>query len=113
MSLTELDAAAALIVVDLQKGIAGLPTVHPFRDIVGVRPNSCIACCSPRKHPGARAPSLLMMVCFTFSQIRCDTKAVGRSLGMKQVLGDWRINLGLHPRIGLSRRYAICAEREA
>jgi nicotinamidase-related amidase len=34
MSLTELDAAAALIVVDLQKGIAGLPTVHSFRDIV-------------------------------------------------------------------------------
>jgi nicotinamidase-related amidase len=34
MSLTELDAAAALIVVDLQKGIAGLPTVHPAGEII-------------------------------------------------------------------------------
>ena len=34
MSLTQLDASAALIVIDLQKGITGLPTVHPFMDIV-------------------------------------------------------------------------------
>jgi nicotinamidase-related amidase len=32
--LTQLDAAAALIVIDLQKGVAGLPTVHPVMDIV-------------------------------------------------------------------------------
>ncbi len=35
MPLTQLDAAAALIVIDLQKGIVGLPTVHPSAEIVG------------------------------------------------------------------------------
>jgi hypothetical protein len=31
MPLTRLDPVAALIVIDLQKGIAGLPTVHQPR----------------------------------------------------------------------------------
>jgi nicotinamidase-related amidase len=35
MPLTKLDPAAALIVIDLQKGIAGLPTVHPTAEIIG------------------------------------------------------------------------------
>lgn len=35
MPLTKLDLTAALIVIDLQKGIVGLPTVHPFGEIVG------------------------------------------------------------------------------
>jgi nicotinamidase-related amidase len=35
MALTKLDAVAALIVIDLQKGIVGLPTVHPAGEIVG------------------------------------------------------------------------------
>jgi nicotinamidase-related amidase len=35
MSLTQLDPVAALIVIDLQKGIVGLPTVHPAGEIVG------------------------------------------------------------------------------
>jgi nicotinamidase-related amidase len=34
MPLTKLDATAALIVIDLQKGIVGLPTVHPVGEIV-------------------------------------------------------------------------------
>ena len=34
MPLTTIDERAALIVIDLQKGIAGSPTVHPFADIV-------------------------------------------------------------------------------
>jgi nicotinamidase-related amidase len=34
MPLTKLDAIAALIVIDLQKGIVGLPTVHPVSEIV-------------------------------------------------------------------------------
>jgi len=34
MPLTTLDATAALIVIDLQKGIVGLPTVHPGSEIV-------------------------------------------------------------------------------
>ncbi len=34
MPLTILDSTAALIVIDLQKGIVGLPTVHPIADIV-------------------------------------------------------------------------------
>ena len=34
MPLTTLDSTAALIVIDLQKGIVGLPTVHPIADIV-------------------------------------------------------------------------------
>lgn len=34
MSLTKLDHSAALIVIDLQKGIAGLPAVHPIGEIV-------------------------------------------------------------------------------
>jgi hypothetical protein len=29
MPLTSLDTTAALILIDLQKGIVGLPTVHP------------------------------------------------------------------------------------
>ena len=35
MPLTKLDAIAALIVIDLQKGIIGLPTVHPAGEIIG------------------------------------------------------------------------------
>jgi nicotinamidase-related amidase len=35
MPLTQLDTTAALIVIDLQKGIVGLPTVHPAGEIVG------------------------------------------------------------------------------
>ena len=34
MPLTKLDATAALVVIDLQRGIVGLPTVHPAGDIV-------------------------------------------------------------------------------
>ena len=34
MPLTQLDPNAALIVIDLQKGIVGLPTVHPAGEIV-------------------------------------------------------------------------------
>jgi nicotinamidase-related amidase len=34
MPLTKLDATAALVVIDLQKGIVGLPTVHPAAEIV-------------------------------------------------------------------------------
>jgi nicotinamidase-related amidase len=34
MPLTTLDEKAALIVIDLQKGIVGLPTVHPPAEIV-------------------------------------------------------------------------------
>jgi nicotinamidase-related amidase len=34
MPLTKLDDISALIVIDLQKGIAGLPGVHPVGEIV-------------------------------------------------------------------------------
>jgi nicotinamidase-related amidase len=34
MPLTKLDTTAALIVIDLQKGIVGLPTVHPTTEIL-------------------------------------------------------------------------------
>ncbi|MCX4532878.1 isochorismatase family protein [Streptomyces sp. NPDC002596] len=34
MTATTLDAKTALVVVDLQKGIVGLPTAHPAADIV-------------------------------------------------------------------------------
>jgi nicotinamidase-related amidase len=34
MPLTELDTTAALVLIDLQKGIVGLPTVHPASEIV-------------------------------------------------------------------------------
>ncbi|HEX3744521.1 MAG TPA: isochorismatase family protein [Bryobacteraceae bacterium] len=34
MPLTQFDTAA-LVVIDLQKGIAGLPTAHPMADVVG------------------------------------------------------------------------------
>lgn len=34
MPLAQLDRSAALIVIDLQKGIVGLPTVHPAAEIV-------------------------------------------------------------------------------
>ncbi len=35
MTLTTLDPMTALIIVDLQKGIVGLPAIHPMGDIVG------------------------------------------------------------------------------
>ena len=35
MPLTKLDTTAALVVIDLQKGIVGLPTVHPASEIIG------------------------------------------------------------------------------
>jgi nicotinamidase-related amidase len=35
MPLSQLDANCALIVIDLQKGIVGLPTAHPSEAIVG------------------------------------------------------------------------------
>jgi len=35
MALTALDPRTALVVVDLQKGITGLPTAHPADDVVG------------------------------------------------------------------------------
>jgi nicotinamidase-related amidase len=35
MPLTKLDTTSALVVIDLQKGIVGLPTVHPAGEIVG------------------------------------------------------------------------------
>ena len=34
MPLTKLDTTAALVVIDLQKGVAGLPTAHPIAGIV-------------------------------------------------------------------------------
>jgi nicotinamidase-related amidase len=34
MALTQLDPTAALVVIDLQKGIVGFPTVHPAADII-------------------------------------------------------------------------------
>src|ERR1022692_3855142 len=35
LPLTKLDSTAALIVIDLQKGIVALPTVHPAGEIIG------------------------------------------------------------------------------
>src|SRR5580704_652663 len=35
MPLTKLDTKAALVVIDLQKGIVALPTAHPAGDIIG------------------------------------------------------------------------------
>ena len=35
MPLTKLDTGAALVVIDLQKGIAGLPAAHPAAEIIG------------------------------------------------------------------------------
>jgi nicotinamidase-related amidase len=34
MAVTQLDPKTALIVIDLQKGIVGLPTVHPIGDVI-------------------------------------------------------------------------------
>lgn len=34
MPLSQLDATPALVVIDLQKGVAGLPTVHPASQII-------------------------------------------------------------------------------
>jgi nicotinamidase-related amidase len=35
MALTKMDEKSALIVIDLQKGIAGMATVHPMKDVIG------------------------------------------------------------------------------
>jgi nicotinamidase-related amidase len=34
MALSQLDPASALVVIDLQKGIVGMPTVHPASEII-------------------------------------------------------------------------------
>jgi nicotinamidase-related amidase len=34
MAITPLDANSALVIIDLQKGLASYPTVHPFDDVV-------------------------------------------------------------------------------
>jgi hypothetical protein len=34
MTVTTLDPNTALIVIDLQKGLVGLPTVHPFAGVL-------------------------------------------------------------------------------
>jgi nicotinamidase-related amidase len=34
MPLTQIDAVAGLVVIDLQKGIVGLPTAHPAGEVV-------------------------------------------------------------------------------
>ena len=47
MPLSQLDAAIALIVIDMQKGIVALPTVHP---IAGVTDNVAQLCRAFRKH---------------------------------------------------------------
>ncbi|MGO9167586.1 MAG: isochorismatase family protein [Candidatus Sulfotelmatobacter sp.] len=35
MPLAKLDTTAALVVIDLQKGIVGMPTVHPAGEVIG------------------------------------------------------------------------------
>jgi len=35
MPLTQLDKTAALIVIDLQKGVVGIPAAHPIGDVIG------------------------------------------------------------------------------
>jgi nicotinamidase-related amidase len=35
MPLTKLDSIAALVVIDLQKGVVGMATVHPMAEIIG------------------------------------------------------------------------------
>ncbi|MGC1673630.1 MAG: hypothetical protein WA739_15320, partial [Candidatus Acidiferrales bacterium] len=35
MPLTKLDTNAVLIVIDLQKGVVGMPVAHPIGEIVG------------------------------------------------------------------------------
>jgi hypothetical protein len=34
MALTQIDHVAALVLIDLQKGIVGVPTVHPAAEII-------------------------------------------------------------------------------
>ena len=50
MSLTTLDQRTALLVVDLQEGVVGLPTAHPAADVVG-RAASLAAAFRPRQMP--------------------------------------------------------------
>jgi nicotinamidase-related amidase len=47
MPLTTLDPNTALIVIDLQKAIAGLPTVHPFGEVLD---NAIALAAAFRKH---------------------------------------------------------------
>jgi nicotinamidase-related amidase len=35
MAISALDPITALVIIDLQKGIAALPTAHPMKDVVG------------------------------------------------------------------------------
>ena len=81
MPLTKLDTTAALIVIDLQKGIIALATVHPTAEIIGCaaqlarfpRARSARRTCQrngcgsrPHRHPKAKlfASSRLDRDCF-------------------------------------------------
>jgi len=35
MPISQIDPASALIVIDMQKGVVGLPTVHPMTEVIG------------------------------------------------------------------------------
>ncbi|KJC57276.1 hydrolase [Bradyrhizobium sp. LTSPM299] len=56
MALTTLDPITALIIVDLQSGIVGLPLIHPVTDVVT---RSCALAAAFRRH---RLPVVLVNV---------------------------------------------------
>jgi nicotinamidase-related amidase len=56
MPLTALDSSPALVVIDLQKGVVGLPTVHPVADVIGR------AALLARAFRGRKSPVVLVSV---------------------------------------------------
>jgi len=77
MAISVLDAKPALVVIDLQKGIVGLPTAHPMQGVIG----HCVALAEAfRKH---ELPVVLVNV---------DGVAPGRaerSLSLSQMPAGW------------------------
>jgi nicotinamidase-related amidase len=77
MTISTLDPTTALLVVDLQKGIAGLPTAHPMKDVVG---NTVVLLDAFRRR---KLPVVLVNV---------DARAPGRaerSFSTRDMPADW------------------------
>ena len=77
MPVTALDPKTALILIDLQKGIAALPTAHPAGDVIG---NAARLAAAFRR---AELPVVLVNVAFSADggdRLRCRTDAPAPNL---------------------------------
>lgn len=93
MPATALDANTALVVIDLQKGIAQYPTIHPMRDVVS---NTARLAAAFRRVP---LPVVLVNVAFSAdgADVPRTRVEVRRQLTMTPDFGELVPELGAQP----------------